>query len=84
MTATATNVPMAIMTIPSRIYPSDFLLNVRKNFGPAMSPTAVTNMEVPILETRENRPLVPDKVVPSASVVDWARNRTICFPPIVI
>ena len=48
-----TAVPMAIMIMPISMYPRLFLLKVLKNLGPAISPTAVTNMAVPRLDTRE-------------------------------
>ena len=56
--AIAVTAPSAMIMIPRRMYASVLLLNERKNFGPAIRPTAVTNSAVPILETIEKFPLI--------------------------
>ena len=43
--------PSAIIITPSKIYANVLLLKERKNLGPAINPTAVTNKAVPMLET---------------------------------
>ena len=43
--------PNTITTNPRTMYASVLLLNERKNFGPAINPTAVTKRAVPIFET---------------------------------
>ena len=45
-----TYAPVAITISPIRMYARDFLFIVRKNFGPAIYPTAVTNSAVPMFE----------------------------------
>lgn len=61
----AVTAPKTMIITPRRRYARDFLLNARKNFGPAISPTAVTKSAVPILETRANFDFIesPHKVI---------------------